>query len=184
MNQIKWEKKVSFFKNPFILKGLGISIGIPFGLLILVIIVLSGGNIMDSDAKYALFMIGLLFVFTYFIIIIVYRGKYAPGFIINNDGIINYTQATQGKKNRIINTLSVIIGLFSRNFAVSGAGLLAQSKQVEKIKWKDIRKVKYYPKQYTILVHGGFTQKIALFCTEDNYALIENTIKEKMNQLI
>lgn len=78
----------------------------------------------------------------------------------------------------------MFIGLFSRNFAVSGAVLLALSKQVKKMKWKDIRKVKHYPRQYTNLVHGGFTQKIALFCTEKNYVLIENTIKEEMNQLI
>ena len=181
MDQITWENQVSIFKNPFILKGLAISIGIPFGLLILAIIVLSGGNIMNSDAKYALFMIGLLFIFTYFFILIIYKGKYAPGFIINSEGIINYTQASQEKKNKLINTLTIFLGLFSRNFSAAGAGLLAKSKQREKIKWKAIRKVKYDPKRNTILVYGGFSQKIALFCTKDNYSLIEKTIKEKRN---
>lgn len=181
MNKIQWEKNVPIFKNPFILKGLAISIGIPFGLLIFGITVLSEGNVMNSDAKYALFMIALLFIFTYFFIMVIYKGKYAPGFIITNDGIINYTQEGQGKKNRIVNTFSIILGLFSRNFTLSSTGLLAQSKQVEKIKWQDIRKVKYFPKRNTILVYGGFTQKIALFCKTDNYSLIENTIKETLN---
>jgi hypothetical protein len=179
MDQITWENHVSIFKNPFILKGLVISIGIPFGLLILAIIVFSGGNIMDSDAKYALLMIVLLFLFTYFFILIIYKGKYAPGFIINDEGIINYTQTSQGKKNKMINTLTIFLSLFSRNFSAAGAGVLAKSKQTEKIKWKEVRKVKYYPKRNTILVYGGFTQKIAVFCIKDNYSLIEKTIKKK-----
>jgi len=181
MDTIKWEKQVSIFKNPFILKGLAISIGIPFGILILGIIFLSGGNLMTSDAKYPLFMIALLFAFTYVFIMIIYKGKYAPGFIINDEGIINYTQESQGKKNKIINILTIFLGLFSRNFSAAGAGVLAQSRQVEKIKWQAIRKVKYYPNKNTILVYGGFTQKIAVFCTPKNYTLIESMIKEETN---
>ena len=179
MNKIQWEHQVSIFENPFILKELGIAIGIPFGLLIAAIIIFSKGNIMNSDAKYALFMIGLLFFFTFLFVLILNKGKYAPGFIINNEGILNYTQEDQGKQNKIINTLAFIFGLLSRNLSVSGAGLLAQSKQVEQIKWKDLRKTKYFPKKYTILVYGSFTQKIALFCTKENYSLVERMIKEK-----
>jgi hypothetical protein len=179
MNQIQWENQVSIFKNPFILKGLFFSIGLPFGALIIFIIVVSGGNIMTTDAKYALFMIALLFVFTYIFIMIFYKGKYAPGFIINNDGIINYTQEKHKKKNKVINTLAIFLGLFSKNFSVAGAGALAQSKQVVKIKWKEIRKVKYYPNRKTILIYGGLTQKIAVFCTEENYLLVRDIIREK-----
>jgi hypothetical protein len=180
MDQISWENQVSIFKNPFILKGLALSMGIPFGILILVIIFLSGGNIMATDTKYALLMIAILFVFTFIFIMIIYKGKYAPGFIINNEGIINYTQRSQGKKNRIINTLTIFLGIFSKNFSAAGAGVLAQSRQTEKIKWKEIKEVKYYPTRHTILVYGGFTQKIAIFCTKDNYSLIEKTMKERI----
>lgn len=180
MNQIQWENQVSIFKNPFILKGLFISIGIPFGVLIVSIIVISGGDIMTTDAKYALFMIALLFIFTFIFIMVIYKGKYAPGFIINNDGIINYTQEKQEKKNKVINILAIFLGLFSKNFSVAGAGTLAQSKQIVKIKWKEIRKVKYYPNKNTILIYGGLTQKIAIFCTKENYSLVKEIIIEKI----
>src|SRR6056297_1689873 len=117
MEKIQWEIYVKIFKNPFILKGLVVAIGIPFGLLVLAIIIISGGDIMGTDAKYALFLIGLLFVVTYIIIMIIYSGKYAPGFIVDDKGITNYTQRNQGKKNKIINSFLIIFGLFGGNFS-------------------------------------------------------------------
>jgi hypothetical protein len=182
MEKIQWEIYIKIFKNKFILKGLFFAIGIPFGVLVIVIIFLSGGDIMDTDAKYALFLIFLLFIITYIIIIIIYGGKYAPGFIIDDKGITNYTQDNQGKKNKIINTILIIFGLYGGNFSAAGSGVIAQSRQVIKIKWKEIRKVKYYPREYTIIVRGSFNNKLAIFCTKENYAEVENAIKEKIKK--
>jgi len=60
-----------------------------------------------------------------------------------------------------------------------GSGVIAQSRQVIKIKWKEIRKVKYYPREYTIIVRGNLNNKLAVFCTKENYGEVENMIKEK-----
>ncbi|MFO7887672.1 MAG: hypothetical protein R6U59_05075 [Eubacteriales bacterium] len=180
MEKIQWEIYIKIFSNRFILKGLMIAIGIPFGVLILAIIILSGGNIMGTDAKYALFLIGLLFILTYIIIMIIYGGKYAPGFIVDDTGIINYTQDKQGKKNKIINIILIIFGLYGGNFSAAGTGMIAQSRQVAKITWKEIRKIRYYPKQNTIIVQGSPINKLAIFCTKENYKEVETAIKEKI----
>jgi len=182
MENIQWEIYVKIFNNRFILKGLMVAVGIPFGLLVVAIIILSGGDIMGTDAKYALFLIGLLFIFTYILIMIIYGGKYAPGFIIDDIGITNYTQDSQGKKNKIINSFLIIFGLYSGNFSAAGSGSIAHSRQLVKITWKEINKVRYYPKHHTIIVKGGLTNKLAVFCTEDNYAAVEAAIKEKTNK--
>lgn len=179
MKKMQWEVYVPLFNNRFILKGLGIAIGIPFGALITAIIILARGDIMGTDAKYALFLIGVLVVLTYLIVMIIYGGKYAPGFIVDDTGITNYTQDTQQKKNKIINTILIIFGLYGGNFSAAGAGMTAQSRQVVKIPWKAIRKVRYHPKQYTILVQGGLTQKLAIFCTKENYVDVDAAIREK-----
>ncbi|MDN5323692.1 MAG: hypothetical protein PWQ67_2146 [Clostridia bacterium] len=180
MKKIQLEIYVPLFKNPFILKGLAIAIGIPFGTLITVIIILTKGDIMGTDAKYALFLIGVLFVLTYITVMVVYGGKYAPGFIIDENGITNYTQESQTKKNKIINTILIIFGLYGGNLTAAGTGLIAQSRQVRRISWKAIRKVKYYPKQHTIIIRGALTEKIAIFCSKENYAQVEAVIKEKV----
>ena len=155
MEKIQWEIYIKIFNNGLILKGLMIAIGIPFGVLIIVIIFLAGGDIIGTDAKYA------------------------PGFIIDDKGITNYTQDNQGKKNKIINTILITFGLYGGNFSAAGSGVIAQSRQVIKIKWKEIRKVKYYPREYTIIVRGNLNNKLAVFCTKENYGEVENMIKEK-----
>lgn len=183
METIKWEKNVPIFKDRFILKGLGIALGIPFGILIIILIILSGGDILGTDVKYPLFLIGLLFLLTTIFIYIIYGGNYAAGFIIDEKGITNYTQQRQAKKNKIINSLLVIFGLASGRYGAAGSGILAQSRQTILVKWRSIRKIRYHPKQHTIMIQGGFSEKIAVFCTPENYDKVEKIIKEHDKQL-
>ncbi len=179
MSYFNWEMKVSIFKNRFIMKEIGIAVGIPFGLLVVFMVYVSRGDIFGTDAKYAIGIIAILFTLTSLFLLVVYKGKYAPGFIVDNEGIINYVQSKQAKTNLIVNMLTIILGLFRGNFTVAGAGVLAHSRQVIKIKWKNIRKVKYYPKQYTVYVQGGFAERIAVFCTKENYEDVSKFICSK-----
>lgn len=86
------------------------------------------------------------------------------------------TQAKQAKKNRIVNILTVVLGLFSGKPAVAGAGMMAQLRREIFLKWNRVTKAKYKPKSHTILLRGGWTEQVALFCTEDNYAPIEREV--------
>jgi hypothetical protein len=184
MNKIQWETYVSIFRNRFILKGLALAVGLPFGIVIAVIIISAGGDIAGTDAKYALALIAALFVLTFLLVMIAYGGKYAPGFIVDEMGIVNYTQTKHAKRSRIINGLLIALGLFTGNSTAVGAGIIAQSRQVMRLRWKSIRKVKYDPKRYTILVRGGYTEKIAVFCTPDNYMEVEAIIKDRAKPII
>jgi len=176
-----WEINVPIFRNIVILKDLGISLGIPFGLLILMLLVISGGDISTGGILYPLISIGILFIVGFLFIMIIYGGKYAAGYVIDKNGILNYTQRKHAKRNAIINTLLIIIGIFSKKPSVAGAGLLAQTRQSVFLKWKNIKKVKVYPKSKSIVVKGGFTEKIALFCNDDNFQIVRDIILSKIN---
>lgn len=178
MNRIQWEISVPIFRNRFIMHGLALALGLPFGILVIFLIIVSKGNILGTDVKYALALIGILFVLTMLLILALFGGRYAPGFIVDNEGIINYTQEKHAKKNKVINTLLVIFGLSRGNFTSAGTGLLAHSRQMMKIRWKNISRIQYYPNQKTILVQGGFTEKITIFCTKENYGKVESAIKK------
>lgn len=180
MNRLQWEIYVPIFRNRFILKGLGLAVGIPFGIVIAVIIVAAKGDVFNTDAKYALGLIALLFVLTFLLILVVYGGKYAPGFIVDETGIVNYTQDRQAGRSRIINGLLIALGAMSGSPTVVGAGMVTQSRQVIRLKWKSIRKVRYDPKRRTILVRGGYTERIVLFCTRENYARVEQMVQDQL----
>jgi len=156
-------------------------VGIPFGLLAVILVLVSGKSVY---LLYALGLIGALLFFTWLFIMAVYRGKYEAEFMLDDKGVFCRTQAKQAKKSRIINALTVVLGLFSGKPGVAGAGVLAQSKQEVFLKWNRVRKVTYKTRSHTILLRGGWTDSIALFCTEENYLLIEQAVKIKTKTLL
>ena len=169
---IAWSIRVPIFRNPIILKQLGIAIGVPFGLLILFLIIVK--------AIYALVIIATLFLLTYLFIFVVWGGKYDVGFELNKVGIHNFTLKSQAKKNLITNTATVLLGLLSGKPSVSGAGVLAQSRQNILIKWSSIRKVRFLPEKNMVMIRAGFAENIALFCTSENYTAVGYLIRTKL----
>lgn len=175
-DKIQWEIKVPIFKNSIILKQLGIAIGIPFGILIFALLLLTKR---DIYTLYAVGMVVGLLLITWLFIMIIYRGKYEVEFFLNNKGVLSRTQKGQLKKNKLINGLTLFLSLFSKQPAVAGASILADSRQEIFIPWKRVRSVIYKPKARTIILKGGFTENIALFCDVDNYQKIEQFILDK-----
>ena len=174
---IRWENSVPIFKNTIILKQLGIAIGIPFGLVTLIIILVSGRS---RDTLYALGFIAALLILTWLFIMAAYRGKYEVEFVLDQKGVLCRTGARQTKKNRIINTLTVHFGLLSGKPATAGVGMLAESRQETFLRWNRITRVKYKSKSHTILLRGGWTENIALFCTDKNYEQVEAFLRRNI----
>lgn len=182
MNRIQWEKAVSTFRNRFILRGILLTIGIPFAGILTLLAVLSENDIFGTDAKYVFCLIGIFSVLIILLVFTLYSGKFAPGFIVDDEGIVNYSQQKQAKKNKLFNMFLIIFGLFRGSYAPAGTEFLSQTRQVMKIRWNNMRNVHYYPKQCTILVKGGFTEKIVVFCTRSNYDEVARKVREKMEQ--
>lgn len=65
----------------------------------------------------------------------------------------------------------------------AGAGILAASRQSTSLKWRNMRKTEFYPRQFTIILHGGIAQQIAVFCTPDNSGAVEAFIESKLSDL-
>ena len=173
MEKIQWQISVPIFRNTVILKQLGLAIGVPFGLVALVIGLTSGKSVYTL---YGLGLIAALLLLSWLFIVAVYRGKYEAEFVLDQKGVLCRTQAKQAKKNWIVNGLTVVFGLLSGKPAVTGAGMLAQSRQEVFLRWDRVTKVKYKPKSRTILLRGGWTQQIALFCADENYPRIEHEV--------
>ncbi len=165
--KIKWKISVPIFKQSLILKQLGVAVGIPFGILISTLLLLSGNN---SYTLYALTWIGILFFLTGIFILIVYGGRYEVEFILDHKGISSKTQPCQEEKNKLINALTVSLGILSGKPVVAGAGFLAQARQQIFLPWTRITTANYNPQGRTILIKCGLLESVALFCTEDNYS--------------
>lgn len=176
--KIHWTNSVPIFQRSIILKQLGIAVGIPFGLVIVFLLISSRGS---KDALYGVGLIILTFLLTYALIKIVYGGMYKAEFIVDDEGVQCILDQKQGRKNKIVNTLTVLAGFLSQKPAVAGAGILAGSRSHVSIPWKEIRKVKYIDKEQLIVVKGNFSENIALFCTKENYSGVKEFIRGKSN---
>ncbi len=177
---MEWKISIPIFRNSIIVKQLGIAIGIPFGVVAVVICVTSGRSV---DTLYALGLIGALMLFTWIFVTAVYGGKYEAEFILNDKGVLCRTQAKQARRNRIINTLTIVAGLLSGKPAVAGSGLLAGGRQSVFLRWNKITKIGYRPDRCTILLRGGWTEHIALFCTKENYTQAEQFVRSKERRI-
>ena len=167
---MQWATSVPIFRHPVIVRQLCLAIGIPFGVLVVVLCLLADDW---HSLVYPLGLIATLFFLTWVFIMLVWKGRYEVECCLNSSGVRCRTQREQARKNRIINGLTVVLGLLSGKPGVAGAGMLAQSRQDQTIRWKRIRKVQRYPRIHTIVVHGGFAEHLALFCTEENYQDVE-----------
>ncbi|MGI6498948.1 MAG: hypothetical protein ACOX0U_09150 [Oscillospiraceae bacterium] len=173
MEKIQWRISVPIFRNTVILKQLGLAIGIPFGLVALVIGLASGKSVYTL---YGLGLIAALLLLSWLFIMVIHRGKYEAEFLLDQKGVLCRTQEKQAKKNRIVNGMTVAFGVLSGKPAAAGAGMLAQSRQEVFLRWAHVAKVKYRPKNRTILLRGGFSEQIALFCTAENYPQIAHEV--------
>lgn len=182
MNRIQWERDVPFFKNRFILNGIAIAIGIPLGGIIILMLVLSKGALLGKDTTYFFGLVAIFTIQVTVLLLALYCGRYVPGYIVDDEGIVNYSQQKQAKSNRLLNILLIIFGLFRGSYAPVGAGYAALSRQVMRIEWQDVKKVRYYPKQCAIVVQGGFTEKLVVFCNKSNYESVGKKIREKIEQ--
>lgn len=176
IEKLDWIISVPIFKNSTILSQLTVALGIPFGLLCVFLFFSSSGK----DRIYALGLIATLLLLTYLFIMVLYGGNYDVAFVLDDKGVLCYTQPRQAKKDRIVNGLAIVLGLLSGKPAVAGAGMLAGTKQSTFLGWNNIRKVKYAPKQHVVILRGGWTEKIAVFCTKENYGEVKAVINGKI----
>lgn len=168
---LSWQQDVSIFTHPVILRDLLKAVGIPFGILI-VFIMWSSGWDLQGDVRFALGLIGLLFFLTWLLIFILFRGIWQVEFRLNDRELRTRTRAGQARRWAAVSSITVLGGLAAGKPTVAGAGLLAGSRQEVRIPWEKVRKMKVYPKNHTIVVRGGLTEKTALFCTRENYPVV------------
>jgi len=161
---LEWEIHVPIFRNPLILRQLALAIGIPFGILLVVLEIVKAYN--------GVILFALLFLMTYVFILALYGGKYQVGFHLSLAGIKSHTLTRQAKRNRVVNWLTVVLGLFTGKFSAAGAGVLAMVGQKQNIRWSSVQKVRFFDSSRTILVRAGLGNQLALFCTHDNYSVV------------
>jgi hypothetical protein len=198
---VQWENLMPIYKNRIVLQGLLPPVGLPivgFGLLW----VCFYDRIQIGEGMvYALGLFGIFYGLVLSLLINRYIRRFAPGYIIDSEGIVNYSipKKTMNMKNirhidfhqkynhreesekrsifrKSLFRISFIPKLFRRYDAGVGTGILAQTHQISNIKWKDVVRVKYSPKRRMVTIKSTVGDKVFVFCDETNYEVISQLI--------
>lgn len=78
-----------------------------------------------------------------------------------------------------INRLTLILGVLARKPGVAGAGAAAMSQESTTIAWNELSRVSYFPNDQAIFLRGDLLTRIRLYCTAQNYTLVEQKIRER-----
>ena len=171
---MSWSIRVPIFKNSLILKQLGLAIGIPFGILAVVLIIFEG--------YYALMLIGATFVLAFLLVLIIFRGTYDVEYVLTDTKVLCRNQYSQRKKVQGLSKLLFWLGLLRGNPTAAGIGMMSGSRTSETLSWSRVRKVRYDDRSKIIYIKGGLGDSIVLFCGEDNYPSVKDLVKAYTNK--
>lgn len=186
-DKIKWDIDVSILTNRFIMSELLKVLGIASLFTVAIVLLITLPSLLSdnfhsnssnaSDMKYALILIGLLFVLTALFIFAYYGNRYMLSYKIDNDSVRTITRPEQRKSNSKLNFLLIILGVLTRNPTAAGTGFLANSHQDQDMKWKHVKKVTFYPASGTITLKAGYAEKSIVFCTKENYGEVSEYVR-------
>ena len=174
MEKLSWSIRVPLLKNRVILNQFGLALGIPFGILIIVLLIIR--------AWYGLAIVGATLVLGFLLVMFIFRGTYDVQYMLDNEGITCETQSKQKKRVRGMATATTLIGALTGNPTAAGAGMLAGAGVKRRLLWRRIRKTKYLDRSGTILLYADFGKTTAVFCTKENYMDIRQFIQDMVEK--
>lgn len=169
MDQFNWSICVPILKNRNIRNQLCLALGPPFGILLIVLLMI--------QAYSGLAMVGGALILGFLLVMFIFRGTYDVQFVLDEKGITCETQSRQKKRVRRMAAATAVMGVLAGNPTTVAAGMIAGARTKERLLWKRIRKVKYFDRQKTIMLRAGFGESVAVFCTEENYIAVRKYIQ-------
>lgn len=184
---ISWEIDVSLLNNKHIVKQIifVFSIAILFTILVIFFIELFSGSLTWSFlvtlAKIFLLLVAIIAVLAVLGVFLVMGNRYSYAYTLDPDrGIWERPQVRQRRKNFIINSLLVILGLFAKTPSAAGAGVLAQSRQEQFVKWEDVNKLEIDPRNNTVALKKNRRVLMVVFCHPDNFEAVAGQVQTRV----
>lgn len=170
---ITWKKKIPLLTNVFMLKDIAMILIIACGLMLVFLLAISGGD-MGILLLWAVCsaIVAALIVFS---MLVVFLNRMNMEFGVGPEGVL----MAVGSKESKMNSAVTIIGVLTGNLQVTGAGLMAKSRETIVASWPEIKKVTVYGNQKVIEVRMGLLTPMRLYCLDENFAAVESMIREK-----
>ncbi|RQD78322.1 MAG: hypothetical protein D5R97_00585, partial [Candidatus Syntrophonatronum acetioxidans] len=184
---LSWDIDVPILTNKYIFNQvfIGVILAVVFAVTIILLIQIFSGDFTWDFLVFILqiflSMVVLFMVMIALGVIIFMGNRYDYNFSLDPDkGIWEKPQKRQQKRNSLVNTLLIFLGILSKNPSASGAGVIAQSRQKQFVRWKDVNKIEKDPRDRVIILKRNSRTLMIIFCLPENYEEVLNIIERKV----
>jgi len=170
-HHLTWVANRPILRDPIVVRQLALVFAIPMVVLFVILAIIQWP--WDADTWRLLGQITLVTaaVFLALLLIgvaVVALGGYRQIYRLDDEGIGGRPHGRTAVKNGVVNTLLILSGRPS----AMGAGLLAQSRQVEYTAWRDVDRVETDPRRRTITLYRGRRPGMVVPCDEVHYEAV------------
>ncbi len=127
-----------------------------------------------SFSRIVLLILGGLLLLAFFVMAVLYR-RYEYRFTLDEQGVSASTIGGTRKKNAVINALLVLSGRPS----AMGAGMLAGSRQDQRVRWKDANAFRVDTRRRQIALRRGRRTLMLIQCTQENLEIVRQVVEER-----
>ncbi|MDP2989699.1 MAG: zinc-ribbon domain-containing protein [Kiritimatiellota bacterium] len=174
---LQWEAKLHLIRNAVVLKQLAFAFGIPVILIFILFLVLAWPidlQALQQAFTIVLIVAGILLTLGLIAVGLVYGGGYKYQYWLDEQGI----KARPFGRTAKINTIANFLLIFSGRPGRAGIGILAQSRQVEYVAWKNVDGVTAQPDQKTITLRKGKRTLMVVACDDTHYEAVLQLAQE------
>ena len=182
-NPISWNANLPLITSSVVIKQLLFALVVS-NLCVLIFILtvdaFSGDLTLQRFLNYVLYTLiifGSLSVLAALVMLVFYGNRYEYKFTLDETGITSETVGKTKKKNAIINFLLI----FSGKPGPAGTGLLAASRQKEKIAWSKVDRIQTDANKLEIVLRRKGRAIMLIRCTPENYAEVLRRANEAVN---
>lgn len=184
METVEWEYRIPLLTNRFMLWDIarltGVSVLIMYALVAIMGWFVDGYLALLPPAVLAIaagILLGLFVIASALL-----GNQITATFAVGPEGVAYRSESRKRKASR----LAIALGVLGRDPGLTGAGLLAYSRETSVWPWEEIHAARYYPQSRVIVLRNSWRTMLRLHCTAENYdavrALVEAGIASGAGQ--
>ena len=173
---LTWDYDIPLLTNPAILRDFVLVIGLS---VVLMEGLVAAMSFFFTDETvwlpWELWAIGVPILVVLFlgVALLLYGNRFHARFTLDPDGV---TYAVGGKERRITRWVAVI-GLLFGGWRAIGPALLATSREVERVEWREVVRVRVDPARRVIALSNAWRTVLRLYCPPDQFAAIQARVE-------
>ncbi len=176
-----WDAAIPLWRSSLVVRQVFVVLTIAIGMVWLFMIILTAAE-GDLDAatlwsisRIFLIILGGLLLGAFLVMAVLYR-RYEYRFTLDEQGVLASTTGRTRKKNALINALLVLSGRPS----AMGAGMLAGSRQDQRVRWKDATAFRVDTRRRQITLRRGRRTLMLIQCTDENLETVRRVFDERV----